>query len=165
MSPAEGERRLNSATAPKPGRESASANLTWLLQTRPEPGAGRGFGRRASCGHLRLRKRHELVEPRRCGPGADRLPGANDSLLQALGVPGRGDAACGVENHRRAVTAVRAGEHLPQRRGVRPSVTAAQLLRVGAFDAELQWVELVLADSSAGHFANQVRAAGRELVD
>jgi hypothetical protein len=33
MSPADGERRLNSAIAPKPGPARESANLTWLLET------------------------------------------------------------------------------------------------------------------------------------
>ena len=40
MSPADGERRLNSAIAPNPGRASASANLTLLLETCPVSDTG-----------------------------------------------------------------------------------------------------------------------------
>src|SRR5881409_1097520 len=151
MSPADGERRLNSAIAPNPGRASASANLTWLLGTRPvpgtgrvrydhcpEPGSGRGCGGRGSCGHLGLRELHELVEPRRGPARIDRLSRLRDALAQVSGVPRGGDPAGGVEDHRGTVTAVRAREHLAQRRGVRLRVAAAQLRRVAALDAELE---------------------------
>src|SRR4051794_35887929 len=63
------------------------------------------------------------------------------------------------------MAAVRPGEHVPQRDCVRPRVAAAQLLRVAALDAELERVELVLADVPALDLADEVRPAGRELVD
>ena len=61
--------------------------------------------------------------------------------------------------------AVRAGEHCPQGCGVRRRISAAQLLRIAALDAEVERVELVLADASAVDLADEVRPARRELVD
>src|SRR5205814_4418307 len=76
-----------------------------------------------------------------------------------------GDPAGRVEDHGRAMAAVRAAEHFPQGRGVSGRVAAAQLRRFAPLDAELEWVELVLADGSIRHLVDEVRPAGRELVD
>ena len=77
----------------------------------------------------------------------------------------RRDPACGVEQHGRAVATVGAGEHVAQRARVRGRVAAAQLVRVAALDAEVEWVELVLADPPVVDLADEVRPARRELVD
>src|SRR5499427_6138902 len=80
-------------------------------------------------------------------------------------MPGRGDSAARVEDHSRPVPAVRAPEHLSERGCVRLWVAAAQLFGIAALDAELERVELVLADGSTVDLADEVRPAGRELVD
>ncbi len=141
MSPIEGERRLNSATAASPGPLSASREShAWENST-------------------------SSLQPRRGRAGVDRLAGEGDSFAQVLGVPGRGDAARGVEDDRGAMPAVLPREHRPQRSRVRLRVAAAQLGRVATFDAEVERVELVLAHRSVLDLAHEVGAAGRELVD
>src|SRR5579884_2293638 len=69
MSPADGERRLNSAIAPKPGAARASANFTCLLSTRPVSDTGRVWNGRG-CG-LPLRQTEDVRVPHRHGPVSD----------------------------------------------------------------------------------------------
>ena len=80
-------------------------------------------------------------------------------------MPGRGDPAGRVQQHRRAVPAVGAAEHAAQRLRVRRRVAAAELGRIAARDPELDRIELVAPHVPAGDLADEVRAGGGELVE
>src|SRR3954468_13213761 len=93
MSPSEGDRRLNSAIAPRPGFDSASANL--------------------GTGEL-----HQLVEPRRGRAGVECLPRERDPLAQIGGMSAGCDRAGCVEQDRVARAALLAAEDATDRRSV-----------------------------------------------
>ena len=80
-------------------------------------------------------------------------------------MPGRGDPAGRVQQHRRAVTAVGAAEHAAQRPRVCRRVAAAELGRIAARDPELDRIELVAPHVPVGHLADEVRPGGGELVE
>src|SRR5687767_6241291 len=108
MSPSEGERRLNSAIALRPGFVRTDLN--------------------------RIREPRQLVEPRGRGAGVDRFAGELEPLPQVFGVAGRGDGARSVQEDRVASATTRAGEHVADRLSVLGRRAAAQLCRIAPLD-------------------------------
>ena len=107
MSPSEGERRLNSAIAPRPGPAKASLN--------------------------RIREPRQLFETRGRGAGVDRLAGELEPLPQVFRPAGCGDRAGRIQEDRVAPAAVRSGQarrgsparsRPASRRGARPGRNA-----------------------------------------
>src|SRR5688500_15034888 len=113
MSPSEGERRLNSAIAPRPGWASASLNRT--------------------------REPRQLVESCGGGAGVDRLSGELESFPQVFRTAGGGDRPCCVQENRIAPAAVRSREDVADRLRVLGRRAAAELGRVAAFEPQVQW--------------------------
>ena len=145
MSPADGERRLNSAIAPNPVRRERG----------PEAHASAPASENATSASRRSA----------AAPTVDCLACQADALLQICRVtPGR-DRSCGVEQDRRPPPAVAALEHLADPLGVLRRSPAAELRRVTALDAELQWVDLALSHVAVDDLAHEIRPDGGELVD
>src|SRR5689334_12094524 len=132
MSPAEGERRLNSAIAASPGAESASLR--------------RG-----------MREPREIVEPCAGGSRLDRLRRESEPFAEIGGVAGGGDRAGRVEEDGVALPAPAAGEDVPDDPRVLLRGAAAQLLRVAALEAELGAVDDALDHLAAHDLAHLVR--------
>src|SRR6187551_120582 len=110
MSPSDGERRLISAIAPRPGPARASLN--------------------------RMAEPRELVEPGGGGAGIDGRARQLEPFAEVVGVAGRRDRTGRVEQDRVPAPPVGAGEHLADRLRVVGGRAAAQLVRVAALDAE-----------------------------
>src|SRR5688572_17477665 len=118
MSPAEGERRLNSAIAPRPGPVSASLRRPIVLPR--------------EVGHL--------LEPLGGSSGVDRLARHLEALAQVGRVPGGGDRARCVQQYGVAPAAVRAGEHVANGTGVLVGRAAAKLGGVAALDPQVDGI-------------------------
>src|SRR4051794_18468463 len=100
MSPADGERRLNSAIGASPGAASASWKRP-ITTTLPAWGISKCAETvPTSCRRAFLRERDELVEPRSSRARVDRLRGDGDSLAKVGRAPGGRDRARGVEQDR-----------------------------------------------------------------
>src|SRR3954469_19837955 len=121
MSPSDGERRLNSAIAPRPGFESASANL-------------------GTC------ELHQLVEPRRGRAGVECLARQLDALAQVGGVSTGCDRARGVEQDRVARAALLAAEDAPDRRRVLLGASTGERGELAPIDPEVPRIDDAVAD-------------------
>ena len=107
----------------------------------------------------------QLVEPRSCGAGVDRLAGELESLPQVFRSAGGGDRPGCVQEDRIAPAAVRSGEDVADRLRVLGRRAAAELGRVAALDPQVQWIDHALAHLAVDDLADVVRAGGGELVD
>src|SRR5581483_9107552 len=136
MSPIDGERRLNSAIAARPGPVRASRN-------RPTSAAS-------------PREADQRLQALGGCAGVDGPPGHAQTLAQIGRVaPGR-DRARGVEQDRVALRSpVLAGEDRPDRVGVLGRRAPAQLLGGAAGDAQLERVDRALVDLAVDHLADE----------
>ena len=140
-SPAEGERRLISAIAARPGPASASGTHA------PPP------------------SRVNAISSSRRAPAAPEstVSVANRGLPEIARLPGRGDRARGVQEHGVAPSVrARRRAHLG---GVLRGRPSAEVGRVAARDAEVERVDLASPHPARGDLADEVRPGGRELVD
>ena len=146
-SPAEGERRLISAIAPRPGAASASRNRPIRRPPRP--------GRRRRARRVAPPRRRSRVPPKRfrSPPRDPRRDHRRRSRLRRSGAPPRASGPRSPRKISRTVVAFSAGvppvRSSGRQRGTPKS--AGSICR--------------LHDVAAHDFADEVRASGRELVD
>src|SRR5687768_16164048 len=115
MSPAEGERRLNSAIAPRPGPVSASLRRPIVLP----------------------RETRQLVEPFGGGSGVHGAAREVEPLAEVDRVPGGGDRAGGVQEHGVASPTVCTCQHVANCAGVLVGRPAAKVVGTGTLDAQV----------------------------
>src|SRR5439155_2328499 len=139
-SPADGERRLISAIAPRPSWASASRNLP-------------------------MREFSQLAEPGRRRAGVDRRPRPHQPLAEVRGMASRRDRTGGVQQHRVALAACGAAEDRLDRPRVLLRGAALELGGVAGLDAELGRIDRALVDGAVDDLADEVGTGGRELVD
>ena len=140
MSPSEGERRLNSAIAPRPG----------AAKRVPKP----------HCENLASSSSRSAAAPESIASRASSSPSRRSAAWPAAAI-----APAAFRRIASRLAAVRSGEHVADRLRVLGRRAAAELGRVAARDPELERIDHALAHLAVDDLADVVRAGGRELVD